>query len=52
MKEAKTKALKGLIDKLLTMPYEKPEKEEKKKDGVLEIEIVSVGKMPKVKKED
>lgn len=52
MKEAKTKALKNLIDTLLSMPH-RMKKEEKKepKKGELEIEIVSVGKMPK-KKED
>ena len=52
MKEAKSKALKGLIDKLLSMPSG-VEKEKKKGEekGSLEIEIVSVGK-PAKKKED
>lgn len=49
MKEAKTKALKSLIDNLLSMPMSDKKKEKPK--GEIEIEIVSVGK-PIKKKED
>lgn len=54
MIEAKEKALKSLIEKLLSMKMGDKEEmpKEEKEEGELEIEIVSMGKLPKKEKKE